>query len=138
MSEQDTQNTFNNEVPNSPQDTSPKDSQANESEPKEMAFGPVIGILIIVALLVFGGLYFWGSYLQKDLGMDLPLTDENSLEFFFDDTADMPADRPSFEPSETPIADDNYTELDLFVDEADAFGDLDALDAELGNLELGL
>ncbi len=35
--------------------------------------GPVVGIFIVVALLIVGGLYFWGAQLNRDTQQPLPL-----------------------------------------------------------------
>lgn len=35
--------------------------------------GPIIGVFIIVALLTFGGLYFWGAKLNAEQSDTLPL-----------------------------------------------------------------
>jgi hypothetical protein len=32
---------------------------------KKSAFGPLIGIIVIIVLSGFGALYFWGAYLNK-------------------------------------------------------------------------
>lgn len=33
---------------------------------KDSSVGPAIGIIIIIAVLIVGALYFWGSRLNKD------------------------------------------------------------------------
>lgn len=32
---------------------------------KKSSFGPLIGIIVILVLIGFGALYFWGAYLNK-------------------------------------------------------------------------
>ena len=33
---------------------------------KQSSVGPIVGAIIIIVLLVFGGLYFWGAHLNKE------------------------------------------------------------------------
>lgn len=33
--------------------------------PKKEGPGPIIGVIVIVILLIFGGLYFWGAQLNE-------------------------------------------------------------------------
>ncbi len=35
--------------------------------------GPIIGAIIVVILLVFGALYFWGQKLNKEQSADTPI-----------------------------------------------------------------
>ena len=50
-------------------------------EKKQTAIGPMFGTMIIVALLLFGGLYFWGTYLNAELRDDtLPLIPGDTAE----------------------------------------------------------
>jgi len=37
-----------------------------QEKPKQSPVGPIVGAIIIIALLVFGGLYFWGAHLNKE------------------------------------------------------------------------
>lgn len=32
---------------------------------KEMPFGPLVGIIIIVGVIIFGGVYFYGAYTKE-------------------------------------------------------------------------
>ena len=101
-------------------------------------FGPMVGILIIAALLIFGGLYFWGSHLTSDDGEMMDdsapqsfevtsstvedggtMTDEE-FEALFDDSAPTDAVDATLE-----TAVDDLSDLDTLDAE------LDALDAEL-------
>ena len=36
-----------------------------QEKPKQSPVGPIVGAIIIIALLVFGGLYFGGAHLNK-------------------------------------------------------------------------
>jgi uncharacterized membrane protein len=49
------------------------DSHATQSRPREEGAGPIIGAIIIIILLVFGALYFWGQKLNKKPAPDAPL-----------------------------------------------------------------
>ncbi|MBP9757041.1 MAG: hypothetical protein KBD06_00415 [Candidatus Pacebacteria bacterium] len=44
-----------------------------QNQPKDEGAGPIIGAIIIVILLVFGALYFWGQKLNKKPHPDAPL-----------------------------------------------------------------
>ncbi len=35
------------------------------SPPSDSGAGPIIGAIIVVAVLVLGGLYYWGAYLER-------------------------------------------------------------------------
>ena len=108
-------------------ETSPTDSSKS--------FGPAIGILIIVMLLAFGGLYFFGASLQ---GGDAPMipTDPSQISFEVYDTTTEEYIMTD-EEFEALIGDGSAapnTEEILFDD----LSDLDSLDAELDALELEL
>ncbi len=116
--------------------TQTTENKDNEQKPKE-SFGAIAGILIIVILLLLGGMYFWGAYLQKALGINLPNTENTKVKT---DTGfgDIPTKRASFEPTAPPIVDNNYTEIDTFIDNTDNFNDLDNIDKDLQNIGSGL
>jgi hypothetical protein len=47
---------------------------ASPAEHKKTSVGPTVGIIIIVILLAFGALYFWGAKLNSaDQNQPLPL-----------------------------------------------------------------
>lgn len=46
---------------------------------REEGSGPIIGAIIIVILLVFGALYFWGQKLNRQPAPDAPLVQSNVL-----------------------------------------------------------
>lgn len=49
--------------------------------PHQKKSGPIVGIVIIVVLLIFGALYFWGAYLNaKDTEEQLPLIQGNDTQ----------------------------------------------------------
>jgi len=106
---------------------------------EEKSFGPMIGILIIVALLVFGGLYFWGASLQ-DNGASAAGTSPTGSSFEVIDTTieefTMTDEEFSALIGDSSIADDTAeAALDTTLDD---LNDLDSLDAELEALELEL
>lgn len=37
-----------------------------ESMPEKKSFGPLIGIIVIIAVIVIGGLYFWSGMFSSD------------------------------------------------------------------------
>jgi hypothetical protein len=43
------------------------------NQPRKEGAGPIIGAIIVVILLVFGALYFWGQKLNNDEQKNLPL-----------------------------------------------------------------
>ncbi len=115
------------------------------SQPDKPKFGPMIGILIIVALLLFGGLYFWGSYLQ-----DNPTNDWSNSQDILDYDPLSPAADTGEEYTMTEEEFDTFIGADASAaSAADAgaateaalneaigdLGDLDALDAEFSALE---
>lgn len=106
--------------------------QNQQNIPNEMpeehgnTVGPVVGTIVIVAVLVIGGLYYWGAQLNKQSAVDESLTAEDITAAV--DTSTEALGIQSTSDEVTAIEDD----LDLT--------DLDDLDAELGNIdvELGL
>ena len=51
----------------------PAEQPATQIRPRDEGAGPIIGAIIIVILLVFGALYFWGQKLNKKPTPDAPL-----------------------------------------------------------------
>lgn len=45
-------------------------------EEKRTSVGPIIGIILILAIIIIGGLYFWGKRIQEDV----PVPEQNDLE----------------------------------------------------------
>lgn len=86
--------------------------------------GPVIGAVIIVAVLVIGGLYYWGAELDKQTAVDENLTGEQIAAE--EDIATQALSEQGTSDEVSAIEDDlNLT-------------DLDDLDAELGNIDAEL
>jgi len=72
----------------------PNQTQAQPPTPpteKSGGVGPMMGIVIIVILLIFGGLYFWGAYLNEQKQMDESLLFDPSLNEDITGSGDEPA-----------------------------------------------
>ena len=95
-------------------------------KPQRSGMGPIIGIIIIVAILVFGALYFWGAQLTGRSADDLPLIPPDDS--FGTSAATFPEASQSDEVSAIE-ADLANTDLDAL--EAQLNADLQALEAEL-------
>ncbi len=55
-----------NQTPNTtPVDTTQQEVHTVAPEAKG-GIGPIVGAVIIIALLIFGGLYFWGMQIEKE------------------------------------------------------------------------
>ncbi len=114
----------------------------NMDADKPRAFGPAIGILIVVALLVIGGLYFWGSYLNNsigDTGYDSEATSFQVLDTTVDEYSMTDEEFEALINTGADVSDPAAGAADATLDAAlDDLGDLDNLDAELGALQLEL
>jgi len=111
-------------VSNIPHDGENMGAEAPEAE--KSGIGPAIGIVIIIAILFFGGLYFWGAQLnnaQNDNDVPLILGDDISGFETLPDSASQSNDPEAIEE------DFNTTDLDALESELNA--DLGAIDAEL-------
>ena len=53
-----------------PTTTPPLNPNQPQTPQKKTGVGPMIGTIIIVILLIFGGLYFWGAQLNKEKNQD--------------------------------------------------------------------
>tara|TARA_B100000745_G_scaffold70940_1_gene42429 strand:+ start:1693 stop:2022 length:330 start_codon:yes stop_codon:yes gene_type:complete len=85
------------------------------AEPKKEGVGPIVGIVVIIIILIFGGLYMWGTKLnnqESEIGV-VPV----------EDIAD---------------AQDNPVQLESELDAFDVAGFEAELDAGLGALEAEL
>ncbi|OHA92520.1 MAG: hypothetical protein A2665_00565 [Candidatus Zambryskibacteria bacterium RIFCSPHIGHO2_01_FULL_46_30] len=54
--------------------------------------GPLIGVIVILAVIILGGLYFWGQRASDDA-----MIDETSTEGGSDETAAIEADLDTFD-----------------------------------------
>jgi len=109
-------------VPETPQNTEgpvPNTLSEEHQAPEKGGIGPLVGIIIIVAVLIIGGLYFWGAKLAKD--------EQQSM------TAEEIANQ---EDPQTASLQQQSASDDLSSIEADVHAtDLDNLDKELGNID---
>jgi len=103
---------------------------------EDKPFGPLIGILIIVVLLVFGGLYFWGASLQKATNSTVQVESQNKSFEILNTTTDTEEYTMTDEEFNALIGDESTditnTDLDTSLDD---FNDFDSLDADLDSLE---
>ncbi len=99
-------------------------------------FGPVIGILIVVALIALCGLSFWGSKMM-DKGMEGEMMNDNFdlIDISVDDEGTITEEQfNALLDGATPASDASNT-TDTTLDNAlDDLGDLDSLDTELNDL----
>lgn len=97
-----------------------------EPTPHHTAIGPILAVLIIMLILIFGGLYLWGKYLVQD---SLPIDDPILI--------------PQNNEPETPRANVDQEILntvsssnELNAIEADLYStQIDSLDTELQSIE---
>jgi len=81
--------------------------QAMLSEKKSSPVGSIIGTVIVIIILIFGGLYFWGAQLEKEQAQNdqLPFipaeqsNDTASADTSLDQVADIEADLQTSDPS---------------------------------------
>ena len=122
----------NNEMPqegeNMPEAEQPMPEGMPEPQPegKSGSYGPIVGILIIVVLLIFAGFYFWGDSLNSEMPE-------------VDNTEEVPTapegEAMEEEATEVPLSDSD--ELDAL--EAELEGTiLEDIDAELEDIDAEL
>ena len=102
---------------------------------EERAFGPVIGIIVIITLLAFGALYFWGAHLQDAV---TPTAQQDDAEFYFDDQSAYETFlNNEYTDSDFEIIDTSYedTVLDHTFDD---FTDFETFDKELESFDFDL
>lgn len=72
--EQDQINQEKNVTPENTENETPQQPNADignpvvDSDKKEKPIGPIVGAAIIVAILIFGGIYFWGTLSSRNVG----------------------------------------------------------------------
>ena len=114
-------NTPSSSVPASPQpDAQTPTPVVRASSP----IGSVVGIIIVIAVIVLGGLYFWGAQLEQEQAMM-----QEELPFILGDEGNESEGFPPTSSSDEVLdieADANATDLEAF----DA-----AIDADLANLD---
>lgn len=63
-----------------PSPTPIRQPEGGSPTPVKKPVGPIVGTVIILVLLVFGALYFWGQYLNdQDTQEQLPLIPGDTL-----------------------------------------------------------
>ncbi len=128
-------NNEQNIAQNNNQEAPQNQNTAMDSTNSSKSFGPAIGIFIIVILLAFGGLYFFGASLQGgDTPMNTTNPDQISFEVYDTTTEEYIMTDEEFEALIGDGSTAPNTEEILFDD----LSDLDALDAEFNALELEL
>jgi len=94
------------------------ESMSQNTQPKEKSVGSIIAIIIIIAVIIIGGLYFWGKTIN-DLGIntDKELTSDEMLNSL-----------------NTQKTSDELTDIEADLNATD----LDELDTELQNIDMEL
>jgi len=93
---------------------------SSPSPEKSGGMGPMMGIGIIVILLIFGGLYFWGAQLNEQKQLDESLLFDPTLN---EDIADK--------SSEPAAIENDLDEFNTLNFDAELEADLEAMEAEL-------
>lgn len=116
MAGQGTQPEQNQAPQQSPQ---PANTPSNQGNKENTSIGPVVGIFIILAIIILGGLYFWGKQVANDT----------------DNGPDAEEIMNQLDESRDEL--NNVSSSDVIADiEADLGStDLDSLDVELGNID---
>ncbi|MBP9668743.1 MAG: hypothetical protein KBE09_00430 [Candidatus Pacebacteria bacterium] len=116
-----------NQTPNTTPVAAPTPATPTIAPESKGGIGPIVGAVIIIALLIFGGLYFWGTQIEKEQTPEtLPmiLGDQPQVQAapVQDNTALSPSDEPAAIEKD---ADDAY----MAQLEADIDADLKAIEA---------
>lgn len=85
-------------------------------EKKDGVVGPIIGSLVIIILIIIGGMYFWGSVVEKKSNLD-PIENEALLD----------VEATSIEDIENDLEETNLDDLDANLGEIEA-----EIDASIG------
>jgi len=91
--------------------------QNGQSKKTEGAVGPVIGSIIIIALIVLGGLYYWGSIINSTQKKDSENVPEENISTLSesDEIIDIEAD---LEATTLDEIDQLLNEIDAEIDDA--------------------
>lgn len=102
-----------------------------QPQPEHGSLGPLIGVIVIIALLIFGGLYFWGAQLDD--------ADSDAVPYIPDEVGFMaePVNNNSDLSSSDTVVDieADLDNTDLAEIESAINADIESLEAELGGLE---
>lgn len=111
---------------NIPQPEVSQQTVNNEKKP----IGPVIGIAVIVVIIIFGGLYYWGSKLNTNESVIIDPTDAPTAEEIINQEDTV------LEQLQTQSSSDEIKDIEADL----SLTDLENLDAGLENIdaELGL
>lgn len=122
----------------------PNDTPANTEQPETPVrstqkqgsrgpIGPIVGTVIIIALLLFGALYFWGAYLNNAESQDTPpliLSGDNTNGIETHSTTTVPRTSNSDEVS---AIEQDVENTDYAAFEASMEAELEALEAALNS-----
>ncbi len=113
--------------------TTPSSNQ-NPLPPQEPAehhgsLGPIVGVVVIIALLMFGGLYFWGAQLNNDNDDQVPYIPEESAAPPINDNSDL-SSSDGVAAIDSDIAATDMAELEASLD-----ADLKSIESDLGELD---
>lgn len=116
------QNNFSENQNEQYREEKPQSTQAEERNEKK-SIGPIIGIAIILVIIIFGGLYYWGGQIKNQEGRE-DITPEEIL-----GQEDATLETLEIQSSSDEI-EDIKTDLDLT--------NLEGLDKELGDIDTEL
>lgn len=118
-------------TPNTQQDLNQENTPPTPELEEKSSWGSAIGIILIVAIIVIGGLYFWGQKIDERLSE----FESNNTDITVEDILNAPdsqLEALSEEQSTSTDITDIEEDLDTTnLDNLDA--ELDAIDAELNN-----
>ena len=104
----------NNEIPEQPLESTEAPVEGTVFKEKESKVGPMIGSIIVIIIIIVGGLYFWGNYINQ-------IKTENNIE-----QQDSPAsEAEEIEQIENELENLNFDDIDA---------ELDAIDTEFDTL----
>ena len=103
----------------------------NFNQKQTKSIGPIIGIAIIVVLIIFGGLYYWGAQISK---RDIPNDSQDTIVTTIEEIENTPD--ATLEQLQTQSTSDEIADIEADLN----LTDLENLDTELGDIdtELGL
>lgn len=110
------------QVPPPPPVTPPRAEQPNPimmppapTMPEKHSFGPIIGSVIIVIILILGALYFWGQRVNKAPAEQVPAqVQESQLQV---EETSAPVSSDEIESIESDLMSENFTDLEASISE---------------------
>lgn len=100
----------------------PQNTRVQEKDEKK-SVGPIIGIAIILVIIIFGGLYYWGDQIKNQREQE-NITSEEILE----------QKDPALEALEVQSSSDEIVDIEADLD----LTDLEGLGKELGDIDVEL